>query len=373
MGARARPAREAGALPARGRPLLPLQDARRAAGALQWWVEMDRARPAGDRCRPRTSASVSRRSASRASASTGWRTSGPGASRARSGGATASPCWYCPDGHVTVGEDAPAACAECGSAELRQDEDVLDTWFSSALYPFATLGWPEETPELERYYPGDVLTTARDIIFLWVARMIFAGDELMGEDPFHDVVIHSYLANPDGSRMGRTAGTAVEPEDVLEPYGADATRYGLLKVTSSQDPTLLVRLDRGGTQARDQALERLAPDPPELGRRFADAAAPRRLEERWILARLDAGRAEARGLLRALRLRRRGQAPVPPDIRRLLRLVRRGDQAAPVCRGRGRARNRAGRARAAAEAPPPGDATCHRGDLVAPSCVVRRG
>ncbi len=88
------------------------------------------------------------------------------------------PVWYCPDGHVTVAEDAPAACAECGSGELRQDEDVLDTWFSSALYPFATLGWPEKTPELERYYPGDVLTTARDIIFLWVARMIFAGDEL---------------------------------------------------------------------------------------------------------------------------------------------------------------------------------------------------
>ena len=116
------------------------------------------------------------------------------------------PVWYCPNGHVTVSEEAPAACSECGSTELRQDEDVLDTWFSSALYPFATLGWPEKTPELERYYPGDVLTTARDIIFLWVARMIFAGDELLGEDPYHDVVIHSYLANPDGSRMvGRQA------------------------------------------------------------------------------------------------------------------------------------------------------------------------
>src|SRR5438132_11427782 len=130
------------------------------------------------------------------------------------------PVWYCPDGHLTVAETEPRACADCGSAELRQDDDVLDTWFSSALYPFATLGWPERTPELARWYPGHVLTTARDIIFLWVARMIFSGLELMGDDPFADAVIHSYLANPDGSRMGRTHGTAVEPEDVLEPYGA---------------------------------------------------------------------------------------------------------------------------------------------------------
>ena len=113
---------------------------------------------------------------------------------------------------------------------------MLDTWFSSALYPFATLGWPERTPELEAFYPGDVLTTARDIIFLWVARMIFAGLELMGTEPFHDAVIHSYLQNPEGRRMSRTLGTGIDPEEVLEPYGADATRYGLLKMASSQDP-----------------------------------------------------------------------------------------------------------------------------------------
>src|SRR5438552_2763475 len=146
------------------------------------------------------------------------------------------PVWCCPDGHLTVAESEPQACAECGSAELRQEEDVLDTWFSSALYPFATLGWPEETPELARYYPGSVLTTARDIIFLWVARMIFSGLELIGEEPFADALIHSTLLNPDGRRMSRTLGTGIDPEEALEPYGADATRYGLLKVTSSQDP-----------------------------------------------------------------------------------------------------------------------------------------
>jgi valyl-tRNA synthetase len=200
------------------------------------------------------------------------------------------PVWYCPDGHLTVAETEPDACAECGSADLRQDEDVLDTWFSSALYPFATLGWPDETPELARYYPGHVLTTARDIIFLWVARMIFSGLELVGDDPFRDAVIHSYLLNPDGSKMGRTHGTAVDPEEVLEPYGADATRYGLLKVTSSQDPRFSFgSIEEGRKLANklwnaSRLLLLAGPEEP--------AARPSSVEERWILARIDATRAE---------------------------------------------------------------------------------
>jgi valyl-tRNA synthetase len=200
------------------------------------------------------------------------------------------PVWYCPDGHVTVAETDPDACAECGSAELRQDEDVLDTWFSSALYPFATLGWPEETPELARYYPGHVLTTARDIIFLWVARMIFSGLELIGDDPFRDAVIHSYLANPDGSRMGRTHGTAVEPEDALGPYGADATRYGLLKVTSSQDPRFSFGTIEEGRKLANKLwnASRLL----LMAGAVEPEARPSWVEERWILARIDATRAE---------------------------------------------------------------------------------
>jgi valyl-tRNA synthetase len=200
------------------------------------------------------------------------------------------PVWYCPDGHVTVAETEPEACAECGSTELRQDEDVLDTWFSSALYPFATLGWPDETPELARYYPGSVLTTARDIIFLWVARMIFSGLELMDDDPFHDAVIHSYLANPDGSRMGRTHGTAVEPDDALGPYGADATRYGLLKVTSSQDPRFSFGTIEEGRKLANKLwnagrlLLMSGPVEPDVR--------PSSVEERWILARIDRTRAE---------------------------------------------------------------------------------
>ena len=201
------------------------------------------------------------------------------------------PVWYCPDGHVTVAETEPDACAECGTSELTQEEDVLDTWFSSALYPFATLGWPERTPELEAFYPGDVLTTARDIIFLWVARMIFAGLELMGEDPFHDVVIHSYLLNPEGTRMSRTLGTGVDPEDALEPYGADATRYGLLKITSSQDP----RFSFGSIEEGRALAIKLWNVSRLILQNAGDAAAearPREVEERWILGRLEAGRAE---------------------------------------------------------------------------------
>src|SRR5256884_3605890 len=206
------------------------------------------------------------------------------------------PVWYCPDGHVTVAETDPDACEECGSTELRQDEDVLDTWFSSALYPFATLGWPEQTPELEAFYPGDVLTTARDIIFLWVARMIFAGLELMGEDPFHDVVIHSYLMNPEGRRMSRTLGTGIDPEDALGPYGTDATRYGLLKMTSSQDP----RFSFGSIEEGRKLTIKLWNVARLILQNAGDAKPeprPQAVEERWILARLDAGRAELEGAL----------------------------------------------------------------------------
>jgi valyl-tRNA synthetase len=201
------------------------------------------------------------------------------------------PVWYCPDGHLTVAETSPESCAECGSSELRQDEDVLDTWFSSALYPFATLGWPEQTPELEAFYPGDVLTTARDIIFLWVARMIFAGLELLGKEPFHDAVIHSYLQNPEGKRMSRTLGTGIDPEEVLEPYGADASRYGLLKMASSQDP----RFSFGSIEEGRKLAIKLWNVSRLLLQNAGGAAPearPQALEERWILARLEAGRGE---------------------------------------------------------------------------------
>jgi valyl-tRNA synthetase len=201
------------------------------------------------------------------------------------------PVWYCPDGHATAAETEPEVCATCGSRELRQDEDVLDTWFSSALYPFATLGWPDETRDLDVFYPGDVLTTARDIIFLWVARMVFSGLELTGKEPFHDVLIHSTILNPEGRRMSRTLGTGIDPEDAIEPYGADATRYGLLKVTSTQD----ARFSFGSIQEGRKLANKLWNVARLLLSNTSGVRArpcPKETVERWILARIDATRGE---------------------------------------------------------------------------------
>ncbi len=200
------------------------------------------------------------------------------------------PIWYCPDGHVTCAETEPDACAECGSGELVRDPDVLDTWFSSALWPFATLGWPDDTPELRRYYPGDVNSTAREIIFLWEARMVMAGLELIGDIPFSDVIIHSTILAPDGRRMSKSLGTGIDPLDLIERYGADATRYGLLKMSSTQD----VRFSEGPIEEGRKLANKLW----NASRLLLLAGAgevdvrPSAVEERWILARIDATRAE---------------------------------------------------------------------------------
>ena len=145
------------------------------------------------------------------------------------------PVWYCPDGHLTVAESEPHACAECGSTELTRETDVLDTWFSSALWPFATFGWPEQTEDLAYFYPTNVLSTARDIIFLWVARMVMMGLEFMGDIPFDDVYIHSVIQAPDGRRMSKSLGTGIDPLELIDQHGADATRFGLLLMSSTQD------------------------------------------------------------------------------------------------------------------------------------------
>jgi valyl-tRNA synthetase len=201
------------------------------------------------------------------------------------------PVWYCHEGHTTVVETEPAACAECGKTELSQEEDVLDTWFSSALWPFATLGWPEQTPDVETFHPGDVCSTGRDINFLWVSRMIWAGLELMGEEPFHDVNYHAMILAPDGRRMSKSLGTGIDPTNLIDEHGADATRYGLLKMASTQD----VRFSQGAIEEGAKLANKLW----NVARLIlANAggvqpeARPRDLEERWILARIDAARAE---------------------------------------------------------------------------------
>ncbi|MCL2386872.1 MAG: valine--tRNA ligase [Defluviitaleaceae bacterium] len=138
------------------------------------------------------------------------------------------PAYYCPNGHITVAKIAPAACGTCGDTNLTQDPDVLDTWFSSALWPFATLGWPQKTPELEKFYPTDVLVTDRGIIFHWVVRMVFSGQKFMGELPFKDVIVHGTVLDEIGRKMSKSLGNGIDPLDIIEQFGADVLRLMLV-------------------------------------------------------------------------------------------------------------------------------------------------
>ncbi|MBP5766072.1 MAG: valine--tRNA ligase [Clostridia bacterium] len=143
------------------------------------------------------------------------------------------PAYYCPDcGKIIVAREKPEKCPECGCEALEQDPDTLDTWFSSALWPFSTLGWPENTPELKYFYPTDVLVTGYDIIFFWVARMIFSGVEQMGEVPFRHVLIHGLVRDELGRKMSKSLGNGIDPLDVIKDYGTDALRYSLISGNS---------------------------------------------------------------------------------------------------------------------------------------------
>ncbi len=138
------------------------------------------------------------------------------------------PAWHCGDcGEITVSRETPERCSHCGSTSLEQDPDVLDTWFSSALWPFSTMGWPEETEDLRRYYPTDVLVTGYDIIYFWVARMIFTALEFTGKKPFKEVLITGIVRDADGRKMSKSLGNGVDPLEVIEKYGTDAMRFML--------------------------------------------------------------------------------------------------------------------------------------------------
>lgn len=143
------------------------------------------------------------------------------------------PAWYCQDcGHMQVSRTEPERCEKCDSTNLKQDEDVLDTWFSSALWPFSTLGWPEKTEDLDYFYPTSVLVTGYDIIFFWVARMIFSGVEHMKKEPFKYVLIHGLVRDAMGRKMSKSLGNGVDPLEVIDNYGTDALRYALTIGTS---------------------------------------------------------------------------------------------------------------------------------------------
>ncbi len=139
------------------------------------------------------------------------------------------PVWYCDEcGEITVTREDPTHCAHCHSARIRQDEDVLDTWFSSGLWPFSTLGWPEETPDLRYFYPTSVLETGYDILFFWVARMIMFGLEFTGKPPFHTVYLHGLIRDEHGQKMSKTKGNVIDPLEVMDEMGTDALRFTLL-------------------------------------------------------------------------------------------------------------------------------------------------
>lgn len=200
------------------------------------------------------------------------------------------PVWYCEDcgAEISAKED-PDVCPKCGSKHLQQDPDVLDTWFSSGLWPFSTMGWPEQTPELKQFYPTSVLVTGRDIIFFWVARMIFTGLEFMKEVPFKKVMIHGLILDAQGRKMSKSLGNGVDPIEVIDQYGADTLRFMLIT---------------GNTPGNDL---RFQPERLEATRNFSNKIwnasrfvllnlqdyeeAPRgelRLADRWILSRYEA-------------------------------------------------------------------------------------
>ena len=260
-----------------------------------------------------------------------------------------------------------------------RDPDVLDTWFSSGLWPFATLGWPEDTPQLRAFYPTDVLSTGREILFLWVARMIMFGIEFAGDIPFTDVYLHSIIQAPDGRRMSKSLGTGIDPLALIEggprppvfeqggdfpAYGADAVRFGLLAMSSSQD----VRFNEDKVAQGRQLANKLwnasrlvllrAPD--ELPEPRATT-----VEDAWILSRLQRAKAATERAFERVRVPPRGARPLRLRLRRPLRLVPRADQAAALRRRQRRGlRGRPARAVRDARARPSRDPVRHRGDLV---------
>jgi valyl-tRNA synthetase len=202
------------------------------------------------------------------------------------------PVYYCANGHTTVSVHPPEQCDECGSTDFEQDSDVLDTWFSSALWPFATLGWPEDTEDLKAFYPNDLNVTAREIINLWVSRMIMTGLEFMGDVPFADVAITAQVQAADGRRMSKSLGTGVDPRKLITKYGTDALRAWVASVAmSSQD----VRFDESRIEGYRRFCNklwnatRLVLSSPGVDSADSPGVVERHehLEDRWILSRLS--------------------------------------------------------------------------------------
>jgi len=202
------------------------------------------------------------------------------------------PVWKCKDcGEYFASKTSVDTCPRCGSSDVEQDPDVLDTWFSSALWPFATLGWPKNTPELEHFYPTNVLITARDIIYLWVARMIFQSLQFMGQIPFHDVYIYATVLNEEGRRMSKSLGTGVDPLDLIERFGSDALRYALIQQAGMgqdmrfSDSRVEATRNFGNKIWNLSRFVMMNLDEGTIGQK--PEAENLKLEDKWILSRLN--------------------------------------------------------------------------------------
>jgi len=213
------------------------------------------------------------------------------------------PAWHCQECHeIVVARETPSSCPRCGSEELVQDTDVLDTWFSSGLWPFSTLGWPDQTTDLATYYPTSLLITGFDILFFWVARMIMMGLEFMGEVPFHQVYIHALVRDAEGQKMSKTKGNVIDPLVVTEKYGTDAIRMAMLQCAAPGTDIILTEARMESSRAFANKIwnaarflfmnmERCGAEPwvPERLEEFLPEAeggdVP--IEDRWIFSRLN--------------------------------------------------------------------------------------
>ncbi|MFM9413099.1 valine--tRNA ligase [Peptococcus simiae] len=201
------------------------------------------------------------------------------------------PVWTCQEcGHIICEAHDPDTCPTCGSKKLHQDEDVLDTWFSSGLWPFEVLGWPEKTADLDMFYPTSVLVTGRDIIFFWVARMIFDAYELTGQKPFDDVLIHGLVLDDQGRKMSKSLGNGIDPLEEIERYGADALRMTLVTGTTPGNDTRYrqekIEASRNFTNKLWNAARFVLMNQPEDQSVLKGDFQPRHLYDRWIATRL---------------------------------------------------------------------------------------
>ncbi len=221
------------------------------------------------------------------------------------------PVWYCDAcGEVIVGHDAPPACPNCKASSLRPEMDVLDTWFSSALWPFATLGWPDDTPDLRRFYPNDLMIMGFDILFFWGARMIMMGMKFMRDVPFRELYIHALVRDAEKQKMSKTKGNVIDPLEVTEKYGTDAVRFALAisaapgtDIAFSEEKIesyrafankiwnagrfILMNLQKLPESWHDQLAEALRPV-PELGFSAVTSLESLALADRWVFSRLQA-------------------------------------------------------------------------------------